>query len=104
MASANRSLVDDVVKVDPRRNRPANADESVPEALVPDVVRTNVQRGNTRPGAAAPDRWQRISKRAYELAQQRGFAPGAELGDWLQAEREIDSADQQAAPENQNTG
>lgn len=99
MASANRSSVDNVVKVDPRRNRPANADESVPQARVPDVVRTNVQ-----PGNRASDRWQRISKRAYELAQQRGFAPGAELGDWLQAEKEIDSADQQAAPENQNTG
>lgn len=99
MASANRSPVNNVVKVDPRRNRPANADESVPEALVPDVVRTKVQ-----PGNGAPDRWQRIAKRAYELAQRRGFAPGAELSDWLQAEKEIDSADLQAAPEKQFTG
>lgn len=104
MASANRSSVDNVVKVDPRRNRPANAAESVPEALVPDVVRTNVQPRNTPAANGAPDRWQRISKRAYELAQQRGFAPGAELSDWLQAEKEIDSADQQAAPEKQFTG
>lgn len=99
MASANRSSSDTLVKVDPQRNRPANAEESVPEALVPDIVHTQLQQGD-----GAPDRWQRISRRAYELAQQRGFAPDAELGDWLQAEKEIDSADQQAAPERQFTG
>lgn len=90
-------------RVDPRLNRPANADESVPEALVPEVVHADVQQ-------SAPDtpqsRWQRIARRAYELAQQRGFAPGAELADWLRAEKEIDDDEQQkqAAPENQMTG
>ncbi|HEY5761185.1 MAG TPA: DUF2934 domain-containing protein [Steroidobacter sp.] len=45
-------------------------------------------------------RWQRIARRAYELAQKRGFTPGAELSDWLRAEQEIDAAEQQkqAAP------
>ena len=102
MHPARKSSSEPVVKIDPALNRPANADESVPEALVPDVVHTDVQR-------SAPDtqtRWQRIARRAYELAQQRGFAPGAELSDWLQAEKQIDVADQQrqAAPENQLTG
>lgn len=103
MQPARKSSSEHVVKIDPALNRPANHDESVPEALVPDVIRTDVQR-------SAPDspqsRWQRISRRAYELAQQRGFAPGAELSDWLQAEKEIDAADRQreAAPENQLTG
>jgi len=98
-----RKSSEHVVKVDPSLHRPANADESVPEALVPDVVRTDLQHN-------APEtpqtRWARISRRAYELAQQRGFAPGAELSDWLQAEKEIDDAQQQkeAAPENQMTG
>lgn len=52
------------------------------------------------------NRWQRIARRAYELAQRRGFTPGAELGDWLQAEREIDAAEQEKhrAPESQMTG
>lgn len=92
-----------VVKVDPRLHRPANADESVPEALVPDVVHTDVQRSAPE---TSQTRWARIARRAYELAQQRGFAPGAELSDWLQAEKEIDDAEQQkqAAPENQMTG
>ena len=31
-----------------------------------------------------------ISEWAYELAQERGFASGRELDDWLQAEHEFD--------------
>jgi hypothetical protein len=37
------------------------------------------------------DRQQMIAERAYQLAEQRGFAPGAELEDWLAAEREVDA-------------
>jgi hypothetical protein len=32
----------------------------------------------------------RIAERAYWRAERRGFAPGAELDDWLEAEREVD--------------
>ena len=116
MGQAKRSSADNVVKVDPKLNRPQQADESVPEALVPDVVRTKLHRGeaDTAPDTqtAAPDRWQRIQRRAYEIAQERGFTPGAELNDWLQAEREIDGqaegqsagSTRQASPEDQFTG
>lgn len=39
-----------------------------------------------------PDsRQEAIAKRAYLLAQQRGFAPGRELDDWLRAEGEFDA-------------
>lgn len=42
-----------------------------------------------------------IAKRAYELAAQRGFAPGQELEDWLQAEREIEAgAPRNTPPDN----
>src|SRR5690606_22335408 len=103
MRSAGKSSSDQVVKVDPRLQRPANADESVPEALVPDVIHTDVQQQAADPSQT---RWSPIAQRADRLAHQRGFAPGAELSDWLQAEREIDAAEQQkqAAPENQNPG
>ncbi|MET0658040.1 MAG: DUF2934 domain-containing protein [Steroidobacteraceae bacterium] len=37
------------------------------------------------------DRWSRIQRRAYEIAEQRGFGTGAQLDDWLQAEKEIDA-------------
>jgi hypothetical protein len=41
---------------------------------------------------------ERIEKRAYELAQQRGFAPGQEIEDWLQAEREIEAGPPRNTP------
>jgi hypothetical protein len=33
-----------------------------------------------------------IARRAYELFQERGRAPGRELDDWLRAERETQEA------------
>jgi hypothetical protein len=32
---------------------------------------------------------EKIRRRAYELSQHRGFAPGHETEDWLQAETEV---------------
>ncbi|TVQ91468.1 MAG: DUF2934 domain-containing protein [Chromatiaceae bacterium] len=37
----------------------------------------------------AEDRYQRIAELAYVKALQRGFEPGHELDDWLEAEKEI---------------
>lgn len=42
------------------------------------------------PAVSAEERDRMIAERAYFLAADRGFAPGAELEDWLAAEREID--------------
>lgn len=39
----------------------------------------------------APERQQTIAERAYYRAEQRGFAPGRELEDWLAAEDEVNS-------------
>ena len=36
------------------------------------------------------DRWKMIAIAAYHKAEARGFAPGGEVQDWLEAEREID--------------
>jgi hypothetical protein len=41
---------------------------------------------------------ERIQRRAYELAQQRGFTPGQEMDDWLQAEREIEAGSPRNTP------
>ena len=38
----------------------------------------------------------RIRRRAYELYVQRGSQSGSELDDWLQAEEEIERAEEQA--------
>jgi hypothetical protein len=54
-----------------------------------------------RNAALPPERAERIARRAYELAAQRGFAPGHELDDWLQAEREIEAgAPRNTPPDN----
>jgi hypothetical protein len=41
--------------------------------------------------ADAQQRWLMIAERAYLRASERGFAPGGELDDWLNAERAVDA-------------
>ena len=38
-----------------------------------------------------------IRRRAYEISEERGFAPGNEHEDWLRAEREVRARYQQTA-------
>ena len=46
----------------------------------------------TKPAAIAPqERQQFIATVAYLIAERRGFVPGNELDDWLQAEAEVDA-------------
>ena len=40
---------------------------------------------------ATAERLKRIAEAAYRRAQQRNFAPGHDLEDWLEAEREVDA-------------
>jgi hypothetical protein len=58
--------------------------------------------GKMPPSASHPaEHAERIAQRAYEIAAQRGFAPGHELDDWLQAEREIEAgAPRNTPPDN----
>jgi hypothetical protein len=43
------------------------------------------------PAALGPkDRYHSIAEAAYLRAQHRGFLPGCELQDWLEAEAEVD--------------
>ena len=37
------------------------------------------------------ERWKVIAVAAYHKAEERGFAPGDELQDWVEAEKEIDT-------------
>lgn len=46
--------------------------------------------------AAVPDRQKRIEERAYYKAAQRGFIPGSELQDWLEAESEEEEDSEEA--------
>jgi hypothetical protein len=60
------------------------------------VARTSPQPTNAQPAPAgnayiSAERDRMISEAAYLRAERRGFAPGNEMEDWLQAESEIDS-------------
>jgi hypothetical protein len=37
------------------------------------------------------DRHARVQLEAYLIAERRGFAPGNEIDDWLEAERQVDA-------------
>ena len=39
----------------------------------------------------AEERHARIAEVAYRIAGHRGFTPGSEIADWLEAEREVDA-------------
>lgn len=57
---------------------PANRNQIVPLFLVPHRL-------------TAAERHRRICDLAYRRAEQRGFAPGGDVEDWLEAEREVDA-------------
>jgi hypothetical protein len=38
-------------------------------------------------------RWEWIAENAYYRAERRGFLPGFEVADWLEAERELELAE-----------
>ena len=46
---------------------------------------------DAKPKRSAEERWNSIAVAAYHKAEKRGFAPGAELQDWVEAEKEIDA-------------
>lgn len=53
---------------------------------------TSVSAGSRdgRSGVSNEVRYRMISEAAYWRAEQRGFAPGGEVEDWLAAEQEVD--------------
>ena len=54
----------------------------------------SAESGQSHVGSAPQgDRERRIAVAAYLRAERRGFVPGAELEDWLDAENEVDSHD-----------
>ena len=83
-----------------REPTPARSRKTRSTAVAPMIAREGAQPGievvetaevaeHSAPPAAT--REQRIAERAYLRAEQRGFAPGGEVEDWLAAERELDA-------------
>jgi len=66
---------------------------------MPDVTRNAAREGRAAAPAppADPARRARIAIAAYYRAERRSFAPGRELEDWLEAEREFDQGTAPAA-------
>jgi hypothetical protein len=60
----------------------------MPDATTPEVTGVSLERREIP--SFSTDREARIAEAAYWRAERRGFGPGHELDDWLEAEREID--------------
>lgn len=73
-------------KTSTRRARPAAA-----RAPTPDKPKASAAAKRARAGAepAAAERRVWIATAAYFRAERRGFAPGGEVDDWLEAEAEL---------------
>jgi hypothetical protein len=74
----------------PRRSR---ADARPPIAVEPTLHTHVPDEARLDPDAAwrDEDRLDMIAASAYYRAERRGFLPGYELADWLEAEREVDA-------------
>ena len=75
--------------------REQSASDAATRALASASERTseNQRDDRSRPMPAMPheSRMNRIARRAHEIYEARGGEHGTELGDWLQAEREVDA-------------
>jgi len=63
--------------------------EKAPEPRKMEVVRSEPRNNGAAPNLVPINLEDEIRRRAYELYQQRGTAPGSEAEDWLTAEREV---------------
>jgi hypothetical protein len=60
-----------------------------PEPRKMEVVRSEPRKNTAAPNLFPINLEDEIRRRAYELYQQRGTAPGSEAEDWMTAEREV---------------
>jgi Protein of unknown function (DUF2934) len=76
------------------KTKPADPVEATDAPQTPSparvITRKSVRRKVSPSALPAHERHQMIQLRAYFRAEQRGFAPGQELTDWLLAEAEVD--------------
>ena len=80
-------------KESPATPSPASAGRTArPRRRKPTETAAAESTGATARGKVAPEaRRGMIAEAAFLRAERRGFAPGAEVEDWLAAEREIDA-------------
>jgi Protein of unknown function (DUF2934) len=81
-----------------RRNMRAASSASKEGTIMATTKSTSGQQKAQKPpsdDAGAQERFRCIARAAYFKAEARGFAPGRELEDWLEAEKEYDAASAQ---------
>jgi hypothetical protein len=71
----------------PRRGNNMKKQRNKKQTDTNNATRADGLEKDTQTNAPIPE--DRIRQRAYEVSQTRGGAPGCELDDWLQAEREL---------------
>ena len=82
-------------KKDPGAERRATERRSTPRppsnlaSKTPQAPKPSAFSGNARADVTPEELRKLISEAAYYRAKQRGFAPGHELEDWVQAEAEV---------------
>ena len=91
-----------MVTVSKKRTTPKNAaKKTVTKKTAVSAKKTATRKARkkstspSKPGTSSIDitpeeRWKMIAGAAYHKAEKRGFAPGHELQDWAEAEKEID--------------
>ncbi len=90
------SVLEDEERTTPAReveSETKNADTTYASTL--QVTNTNLERREIP--SFSESREARIAEAAYWRAERRGFTPGRELDDWLEAEREVDSGEKRRA-------
>jgi hypothetical protein len=65
------------------------AERRAPPKTAPKTAKPSAFNGNARAEISPDELRKLISEAAYYRAKQRGFAPGHELEDWVQAEAEV---------------
>jgi hypothetical protein len=70
----------------PASRRPAR---TAPDAPSSEVIQTGAASGATRAQMSPEDIYRLIQETAYYKAKARGFAPGHEVQDWIEAEAEV---------------
>jgi hypothetical protein len=77
--------------------RPPNTPPEYSREKPADLPASNEEQAQDSGLGATPEEQQRVAERAYFRAENRGFAPGGELEDWLAAEDEVRS-DRESKP------
>lgn len=66
-----------------------SAERSAPPKTAPKTAKPSTFSNHARAEVSPEELRKLISEAAYYRAKQRGFAPGHELEDWIQAEAEV---------------